>query len=100
MPTYEYECLECKHKFEAFQSIKDEALKECPKCGKDVRKLFSSAGIIFKGSGFYVNDYKKEPTKMQSNTYRDAVEHAANSPGESCASCCNGSCAAAGGSGE
>ncbi len=79
MPTYEYECNECKHKFEVFQSIKDEPVKDCPKCGKSVRKLFSSAGIIFKGSGFYVNDYKKEPNKMKSDTYRDAATEAASS---------------------
>lgn len=94
MPTYEYQCMECEHKFEVFQSMKDDPIKECPKCGKDVRKLFSSAGIIFKGSGFYVNDYKKEPNKMNSNTYRDAVEHAAQSP---CSSCCSsGNCGAGG----
>jgi putative FmdB family regulatory protein len=58
MPTYEYECKECKHQFEKFQSMSDEPIKVCEKCGKEVRKLFSSAGVIFKGSGFYVNDYK------------------------------------------
>jgi putative FmdB family regulatory protein len=59
MPTYEYECLECKEKFEVFQSMQDEPIKECVKCRGKVRKLFGTAGIIFKGSGFYVNDYKK-----------------------------------------
>jgi putative FmdB family regulatory protein len=61
MPTYEYECLECKHRFEAFQSMKEEPLKECPKCHAEVKRLIGTgAGIIFKGSGFYVNDYKKD----------------------------------------
>ncbi len=60
MPTYEYECLECKHNFEVFQSMNDEPVKVCEKCGKAVRKVFHSAGIIFKGSGFYVNDYKQK----------------------------------------
>ncbi len=58
MPTYEYQCLECGHRFDVFQSMKDEPIKICEKCGKPVRKIFNATGIIFKGSGFYVNDYK------------------------------------------
>jgi len=61
MPTYEYECTHCGHKFEAFQKITDKYLEKCPKCGKKLRRLISSgAGIIFKGSGFYATDYKKK----------------------------------------
>lgn len=61
MPTYEYECTKCGHKFEAFQSIKAEALTKCPKCkGKVKRLLGSGAGIIFKGTGFYETDYKRK----------------------------------------
>jgi len=57
MPTYEYECKKCGHNFEAFQSMSDEPLKKCQKCGKEVRRLIlGGAGIIFKGSGFYVTD--------------------------------------------
>ncbi len=59
MPTYEYECLECKKRFEVFQSIKAEPIQACTSCKGKVRKLFGTTGIIFKGSGFYVNDYKK-----------------------------------------
>ena len=66
MPTYEYECLECKHKFDVFQSITAEPIKTCEKCDGNVRKLFGNAGIIFKGSGFYVNDYKNtKPAKSE-----------------------------------
>jgi len=60
MPTYEYQCLNCNINFEAFQKMSDEALKECPQCHGKVKRLISSgAGIIFKGKGFYVTDYKK-----------------------------------------
>jgi putative FmdB family regulatory protein len=59
MPTYEYECLECKTRFDVFQSMNDEPVQACVKCNGRVRKIFGTAGIIFKGSGFYVNDYKK-----------------------------------------
>ncbi|WP_319562208.1 FmdB family zinc ribbon protein [Marispirochaeta sp.] len=57
MPTYDYECQSCGHVFEYFQSMSDDPLKECPKCGKEVKRLIGGGmGIIFKGSGFYVTD--------------------------------------------
>jgi putative FmdB family regulatory protein len=60
MPTYEYECTACKHTFEEFQKITDKPLTECPRCGGKVRRLISGGvGLIFKGSGFYVTDYKR-----------------------------------------
>jgi putative FmdB family regulatory protein len=61
MPTYEYECQGCGHRFELFQKITAEAVKECPNCGKNKAKrlISAGAGIIFKGSGFYATDYKK-----------------------------------------
>jgi len=63
MPTYEYECKSCSHHFEAFQAISEEPIKICPECGKDVRRLiFGGAGVIFKGSGFYVTDKNKSST--------------------------------------
>ncbi|MHB8139547.1 MAG: FmdB family zinc ribbon protein [Smithellaceae bacterium] len=60
MPTYEYECLSCKHKFEILQSITSRPKIKCQKCGKKLKKLISSTGgFIFKGKGFYATDYKK-----------------------------------------
>ena len=60
MPTYEYECKKCSHRFEVFQSMSDEPIKKCPECGKQVRRLVSGGvGVIFKGSGFYVTDKDK-----------------------------------------
>jgi putative FmdB family regulatory protein len=72
MPTYEYECAKCKKNFDAFQSMKDAAYTVCPKekCrmktwgkGKVKRLLGAGAGLIFKGSGFYITDYRSEGYK-------------------------------------
>jgi putative FmdB family regulatory protein len=65
MPTYEYQCDACGNKFEKFQSIKSGPIRKCPKCGKNkVRRLISTgAGLIFKGSGFYITDYRSESYK-------------------------------------
>lgn len=62
MPTYEYACQKCGHEFEQFQSMRDEPLKKCPKCKKAglKRLVGSGAGLIFKGSGFYITDYKNK----------------------------------------
>jgi len=61
MPTYEYFCPKCGHEMEAFQSMKDDPLTQCPACGKRSlkRKVGGGAGLIFKGTGFYITDYKK-----------------------------------------
>ncbi|NOY78441.1 MAG: zinc ribbon domain-containing protein [Calditrichaeota bacterium] len=68
MPTYEYKCESCDYMFEEFQSIHDEPIKVCPKCGGPVRKLISSSyGVIFKGSGFYITDYKHKNSSPSSN---------------------------------
>ena len=57
MPTYDYECKNCGHSFEHFQSMSDDPLAECPECGGVLRRLIGGgSGIIFKGSGFYVTD--------------------------------------------
>lgn len=56
MPTYQYVCTECGEPLEAVQKFSDDALTECPACGGKLRKVFSAAGIIFKGSGFYRTD--------------------------------------------
>jgi putative FmdB family regulatory protein len=56
VPTYQYACTACGHQLEAVQSFADEPLTECPTCEGRLRKLFSSVGVVFKGSGFYRND--------------------------------------------
>jgi len=75
MPTYEYKCRHCGHTFEAFQHMKDEPLEKCPKCGKAVRRLIGGGiAIIFKGSGFYTNDYKSSSALMGANGSGKAKE--------------------------
>jgi len=60
MPTYEYECEKCGHRFERFQSMSDTPLTVCPECRGKVNRLVSGGGgVIFKGSGFHATDYAK-----------------------------------------
>ena len=69
MPTYEYKCEKCKHLFEAFHSMSAKPLKKCPECGGKIKRLFGTgAGIIFKGSGFYETDYKRNNSVATSST--------------------------------
>ncbi len=65
MPTYDYQCDACGHKFEAFQQITAAALKKCPQCKKNkLRRLFGAgAALVFKGSGFYITDYRSDSYK-------------------------------------
>jgi putative FmdB family regulatory protein len=87
MPTYEYSCAKCGQNFEAFQSMREEPYRECPKelCrlakwghGKVKRLLGTGAGVIFKGSGFYTTDYR-------SNSYKEAAKKDAPSASNSTA---------------
>lgn len=82
MPTYEYSCEKCGKNFEVYQSMRDTAFQECPKeqCqqkrwghGKVKRLLGTGAGLIFKGSGFYITDYR-------SNNYKEGAKKEAPAP--------------------
>ncbi len=59
MPTYDYACTSCGHRFEAVQSFSDRALTTCPVCQGPLRKVFGNVGIVLKGSGFYKTDNRK-----------------------------------------
>ena len=68
MPIYEYQCGSCEHRFEVKQSIKDDPIKECVRCGKAVTKLISPPAIMFKGSGWYITDYSDKMKPGGSDT--------------------------------
>lgn len=63
MPTYEYACRDCGHRFDTVQSIHDDALTECPECGGSVRRVVAAVGVQFKGSGFYRTDSRESAGK-------------------------------------
>lgn len=75
MPTYDYLCEACDHKFELFQSIKEPVKKKCPQCKKSkLRRLFGTgAAIMFKGSGFYITDYRSEGYKKRASEDKPAT---------------------------
>src|SRR5437763_16062902 len=78
MPTYEYHCDACEHNFDEFQSMSEEALKKCPKCGKKKRRRVFGGGaaIIFKGSGFYQTDYRSESYKSAAKAEQESAKPA------------------------
>jgi putative FmdB family regulatory protein len=97
MPTYEYACKSCGHRFEVVRSMRDEPLTVCPECGGELRKVFAPPAIAFKGSGFYTTDHgkkskrpaqsekteKKEPSKEAGSSSGTAAKKETSSPKES-----------------
>ena len=67
MPTYEYLCQSCSHRFETWQKMTDEPLTTCPECGQHIRRVLYPTGVIFKGSGFYKTDHSSNGTLAASN---------------------------------
>ncbi len=69
MPIYEYECSACKSRFERMQRFSDPPVTECPECGSAVRRVLFPAGIVFKGSGWYITDSRKPaPSETDSSS--------------------------------
>lgn len=98
MPTYQYACTACNHRFEAVQSFSDASLTECPVCAGHLRKVFSSVGIVFKGSGFYRTDSRSgaggtvaEAAKTETTTESKSESKPESKPGGNGAASTSGS---------
>ncbi len=88
MPTYDYECSACGHQYELFQSITAKPQKKCPSCGRATAKrlIGTGAGLIFKGSGFYITDYRSESYKQAAKSDSEASSGKKESAGDAKAS--------------
>ena len=80
MPTYQYLCTACGHEFEVVQSFSDDALTSCEKCQGQVRKVYNSVGIVFKGSGFYKTDSRSSTTEKSTSTPLEAKKSETSTP--------------------
>lgn len=72
MPTYEYACTNCGHRFDVRQSFSDDPIRDCPECGANVRRVLYPAGVIFKGSGWYATDSRKGSASHSSSSSTDS----------------------------
>ncbi|HJQ46545.1 MAG TPA: FmdB family zinc ribbon protein [Amycolatopsis sp.] len=86
MPTYQYACKECGHRFEAVQSFSEASLTQCPECTGPLRKLYGAVGVIFKGSGFYRNDARSDSGKSSSSKSPSSSNSSSSSSADSSSS--------------
>ncbi|RYC05774.1 FmdB family zinc ribbon protein [Nocardioides zhouii] len=86
MPTYQYACTECGHEFEQFQSFSEDTLTTCPVCEGKLRKLFNAVGVVFKGSGFYRTDSRKDSSSSVPPSTPSSAPAAASTSGSSSSS--------------
>jgi putative FmdB family regulatory protein len=85
MPVYDYECGKCSHKFEARRSFSEGASAICPACKSEAERVFSPVPIVFKGSGFYVTDYRKEKAPVEEKAPAPvASKETCTTPGSCC----------------
>lgn len=83
MPTYEYACRSCGEHLEVVQSFKDDPLTVCPNCQGELRKVFSAAGLIFKGSGWHIKDYGSSSKKPSTSSSSASTSDTGSSTGSS-----------------
>lgn len=91
MPTYEYVCRDCNEHLEVVQSFRDDPLATCGKCGGSLRKVFTAAGIIFKGSGFYSTDNRTSQPAASSASSAGSGDSSGSSDSDSAGSGGSGS---------
>ncbi len=72
MPTYEYQCVACEHRFDLRQSFTADTVTDCPQCGKLAKRRISLVPVIFKGSGWYVNDYSRKNSTLSEDGHKDS----------------------------
>ena len=85
MPTYVYACDKCGHKFEARQSFSDSPLESCPECTGRIRRVIHPTGVIFKGSGWYVTDSRKQASSSNGNGAEPSESKSTEKPATSVA---------------
>jgi putative FmdB family regulatory protein len=98
VPTYQYACTACDHRFEAVQSFTDASLTECPACSGTLRKVFSSVGIVFKGSGFYRTDSRSGGSSSSSDAAKAKSNGTSETKADSTSSASNSSSGSSSGS--
>ena len=74
MPTYSYRCAACENRFDAFQKFAEDPLTICPECGGLVRRVIQPVGVVFKGSGWYINDSRKAPAESSTESTTKSTE--------------------------
>ncbi len=80
VPTYSYACRECEHRFDIQQAFSDRSLTACPACGGGLRKVYSSVGVVFKGSGFYRNDSRSSASSKDAATAGSTTSDGGGAP--------------------
>lgn len=79
MPTYAYRCSACAHEFEVVQKFSEEPLKFCPECGSPIHRVIFPAGIVFKGSGWYINDSRKSSEQKSEKSSKSGSSESSES---------------------
>ena len=82
MPTYAYRCKQCEHEFEIVQRISEDPLTECPECKGEICRMLFPVGIVFKGSGFHINDYPSSGSSSTPTVKKDEATKPSDSDKE------------------
>ena len=77
MPTYRYRCKSCAHEFDQFQKFVEDPLSICPECGQEIRRVIQPVGVVFKGSGWYINDSRPASSESKAESAKKGTKSAA-----------------------